>query len=122
QLRRGKQTVSKYWDFDPSKRISYPTDAEYEEHFRIVFGEAVRRRLRSDSPILAELSGGMDSSSIVCMADTIIARADAETPRLDTVSYYNDSEPNWNERPYFTKVEEKRRRTGCHIDVGKQEP
>ena len=64
----------------------------------------------------------MDSSSIVCMADTIIARGTAETPRLDTVSYYDDSEPNWNERPYFTRVEEMRGRTGCHIDVGKQEP
>jgi asparagine synthase (glutamine-hydrolysing) len=116
-----KHTVSKYWDFDPTKRIRYLTDAEYEEHFRAVFAEAVRRRLRSDSPILAELSGGMDSSSIVCVADTIIARGAAETPRLDTISYYNDSEPNWNERPYFTKVEEKRGRTGCHIDVGSQQ-
>jgi asparagine synthase (glutamine-hydrolysing) len=121
-IRAGKHTVSKYWDFDPSSRIRYSTDGEYEEHFRVVFAEAVRRRLRSDSPILAELSGGMDSSSIVCIADTIIARGTAETPRLDTVSYYDDSEPNWNERPYFTKVEEKRGRTGCHIDVGKQEP
>ena len=117
----GKQTVGKYWDFDPAKRIRYRTDTEYEEHFRLAFAEAVRRRLRSDSPILAELSGGMDSSSIVCVADTIIARGTAaETPRLDTVSYYDDSEPNWNERPYFTKVEEKRGRTGCHIDVGEQ--
>jgi asparagine synthase (glutamine-hydrolysing) len=121
-IRAGKQTVSKYWDFDPGKKVRYRTDGEYEEHFRAVFAEAVRRRLRSDSPILAELSGGMDSSSIVCMADTIIARGAAETPRLDTISYYNDSEPNWNERPYFTKVEEKRGRTGTHIDMGSQEP
>jgi asparagine synthase (glutamine-hydrolysing) len=121
-IRAGKHTVSKYWDFDPDKRIRYRTDAEYEEHFRSVFAEAVRRRLRSDSPILAELSGGMDSSSIVCMADTIIAQGAAETPCLDTISYYDDSEPDWNERPYFTKIEEKRGRTGCHIDVGKQEP
>src|SRR5262249_16338006 len=120
-IRPGKCTVSKYWDFDPGKKILYAADGEYEEHFRAVFGEAVRRRLRSDSPILAELSGGMDSSSIVCMADTIIAHGAAETPRLDTVSYYDDSEPNWNERPYFTKVEEKRGRVGTHIDVGKQE-
>lgn len=117
RLEPGRQTVSKYWDFDPSKRIRYRTDGEYEGHFRQVFGEAVRRRLRSDSPVLAELSGGMDSSSIVCMADSIIARGAAETSRLDTVSYYDDSEPNWNERPYFTKVEEKRSRTGRHIDV-----
>src|SRR5262249_42307301 len=75
----------------------------------------------SDSPILAELSGGMDSSSIVCMADEIVGRGEAETPRLDTLSFYDDSEPNWNERPYFTKVEEKRGRVGCHIDVSKQE-
>src|SRR5882762_1037397 len=120
-LRPGKHTVRKYCDFDPSKRIRYSTDAEYEEHFRTVFAEAVQRRLRSDSPILAELSGGMDSSSIVCVADTIIARGAAETPRLDTLSYYNDSEPNWNERPYFTKVEEKRGRTGTHIDVSNQQ-
>lgn len=120
-LRPGKHTVRKYWDFDPGKRIHYRTDAEYEEHFRAVFSEAVQRRLRSDSPILAELSGGMDSSSVVCMADTIIACGSGETPRLDTMSYYDDSEPNWNERPYFGRVEEKRGRAGYHIDVGSQE-
>jgi asparagine synthase (glutamine-hydrolysing) len=119
-LQPGKHIVSKYWDFDPEKKIRYRTDAEYEEHFRTVFAAAVRRRLRSDRPVLAELSGGRDSSSIVCMADTIIADDDAETPRLDTLSMYDDSEPHWNERPYFGKVEEKRGRTGWHIDVGAQ--
>jgi asparagine synthase (glutamine-hydrolysing) len=116
-LRSGKHTVSKYWDFNPSKRIRYRSDLDYEEHFRTVFAEAVRRRLRCDSPVLAELSGGMDSSSIVCMADMVIARGDADTLRLDTVSYYDDSEPHWNERPYFTTIEQRRGRAGCHIDV-----
>ncbi|MGA2336081.1 MAG: asparagine synthase-related protein [Terriglobales bacterium] len=121
-LRPGRHTVNKYWDFDPDKKIRYRTDAEYEEHFRTVFATAVQCNLRSDRPVLAELSGGRDSSSIVCMADTIIGRGTADTPRLDTISYYDDSEPNWNERPYFTKVEEKRGRTGCHINVGTQDP
>jgi asparagine synthase (glutamine-hydrolysing) len=116
-LRPGKHIVNKYWDFDSGKRIRYRTDAEYEEHFRTVLAEAVRQRLRSDQPILAELSGGMDSSSIVCMADTIIARGAAETPRLDTISWYNDCNADLDERPYFTKVEEKRGRTGYHIDL-----
>lgn len=120
-MRERQARVRKYWDFDPGKRTRYRTDAEYEEHFRTVFTKAVHRRLRSDSPVLAELSGGMDSSSIVCMADKIIADGNAETPRLDTISYYNDSEPNWNERPYFTKVEEKRGRTGCHINIQNHE-
>jgi len=125
-LRPGKQTVSRYWDFDPSRQIRYGTDADYEEHFRTVFAQAVRRRLRSDQPLLAELSGGMDSSSIVCMADTIIASNGTDLPRLDTISWYDDSydhiEPDSNERRYFTIVEKKRGRTGFHINIGSLKP
>jgi asparagine synthase (glutamine-hydrolysing) len=121
-LRPGKHAVSKYWDFDPKYQIRYRRDTEYEEHFRTVFTTAVQRNLRSDRPVLAELSGGRDSSSIVCMADEIIARGNAETPRLDTISHFDDDEPNWKERRYFTKVEEKRGRTGWHVNVGAQDP
>ena len=119
-LRPGKHIVSKYWDFDPGKRIRYCTDAEYEEHFRTVFATAVQRRLRSDRPVLAELTGGMDSSSIVCVADTVLARGAAECPRFDTISWFDDSydriEPDFNELHWISKVEEKRGRTGCHIN------
>jgi asparagine synthase (glutamine-hydrolysing) len=113
----GKPLVTKYWDFDPTRKIRYRSDAEYEEHFRSVLAKAVQRRLRSNTPVLAELSGGLDSSSIVCVADALIARGEATTPRLDTISYYTDSEPNWNELPYVIKVEEKRGRDGRHINV-----
>jgi asparagine synthase (glutamine-hydrolysing) len=112
-----KQIITKYWDFNPSRRIRYRSDAEYEEHFRVVFAEAVRRRLRSDRPVLAELSGGMDSSSVVCMADTIIAHGHADCPRLDTISWFDQSQPATDELPFFTKVEEKRKCKGYHIDL-----
>jgi asparagine synthase (glutamine-hydrolysing) len=116
-IERKRLTMRKYWDFDPTKAIRYRSDGEYEEHFREVFTESVRRRLRSDFPILAELSGGMDSSSIVCVADRVISTGAGEAPRVDTVSYYDDTEPAWNERSFFTRVEEWRTRTGLHIDV-----
>lgn len=119
-VRDGRCSVRRYWDFNPRRQVRYATNAEYEEHFRLAFEESVRRRLRCDTPIVAELSGGMDSSAIVCMADHIIARGATEAPRLDTISYYDQSEPNWDERPYFTKVEEKRGRKGTHIDMGNQ--
>jgi asparagine synthase (glutamine-hydrolysing) len=122
EFRPGRQRTTKYWDFNPSREIRYRSDDQYEEHFRAAFAESVKRRLRANAPVLAELSGGMDSSSIVCMADTIIAHEHVDAPRLDTVSYFDDSEPNWNERPYFTKVEEKRGGTGCHIDASSQGP
>jgi asparagine synthase (glutamine-hydrolysing) len=115
QTRRSR--IEKYWDFDSTKKIRYASDHEYEEHFRVLFAEAVRRRLRSDHPVLAELSGGMDSSAIVCMADALVGRGDASACEIDTVSYYDDFEPDWNERPFFSKVEEQRGRTGLHIDV-----
>jgi asparagine synthase (glutamine-hydrolysing) len=116
-LRLSKQgsSCAKYWDFDPGKRIRYRDDAGYEEHFRSAFKQAVQRRLRSDSPVLAELSGGVDSSSIVCVADDILASEGG--PRLETVSYYDDSEPHWDERPFFTRIEERRGRTGSHINI-----
>jgi asparagine synthase (glutamine-hydrolysing) len=117
-LQPGKHIVNEFWDFDPGKRIRYRTDAEYEQHFRTVFAEAIRRRLRSDGPVLADLSGGMDSSSIVCMADTIITSGASETLRLDTISWYDDADPILDERQFFSKVEHKRGRTGWHINLG----
>jgi asparagine synthase (glutamine-hydrolysing) len=120
-FRTSRIEVRQYWSFDPNKRIFYRDDREYEEHFRTVFGKSVRRRLRSKSPVLAELSGGMDSSSIVCMADALIAGGFSGIPRVDTISYFDNSEPNWNEVPYFEKVEQQRGRAGQHlaVDFGK---
>ena len=109
--------MSEYWHFDPGRRVRHSSDAEYEERFRRIFADSVRRRMRSTSPVLAELSGGIDSSSIVCMADRITAECPTQAVGIDTVSYYDDSEPAWNERPYFTRIEEERGRAGHHIDV-----
>src|SRR5882672_1265523 len=116
RIRNGRAVVERFWRFDPKSRIRYKTDAEYEEHFRHVFRQSVHRRLRSDSPILGELSGGLDSSSIVCMADDILAKEGAETPRLDTLSYYDKTEPKGDDWTYFRKIEAKRGRVGIHID------
>ncbi len=44
------------------------SDEEYIKAFREIFTEAVNCRLRSAFPIGFELSGGLDSSSVVCMA------------------------------------------------------
>jgi asparagine synthase (glutamine-hydrolysing) len=119
-LTSGEQRISKYWDFNPACQVRYSNDGEYEEHFRCVFAQSVRRRLRSDTPIVAELSGGMDSSSIVCLADDILASDRANAERLDTISYYDDSDPNWNERPYLETVERRRGREGVHVNIGSQ--
>jgi asparagine synthase (glutamine-hydrolysing) len=61
----------RYWDFDPSKRVLYRTDDQYAGHFYDLFREAVRCRMRSLGPVASELSGGLDSSSVVAMAQEL---------------------------------------------------
>jgi asparagine synthase (glutamine-hydrolysing) len=110
-----RRSTKRYWDLSPNDRIRHKSDAEYEEHFRDVFALAVRRRLRSDKTILAELSGGVDSSSIVCMADDL--RVKESGPAIETLSYYDPAEPSGDERPYFSLIEQRRGKIGHHISL-----
>ncbi len=117
QIRNNKIATHTYWTLNTSLRTCYKSDAEYEEHYRHLFRQAVRRRLRTDSPILADLSGGLDSSSIVCMADDILLKEKIECPRVDTFSFYDSTEPEDDDLLYFPKVEEKRGKIGFHAHL-----
>ena len=115
-LADAKQVRSKrFWGLDPHKQIRYATDAEYEEHFRQLFRESVQARLRVDGPVWADLSGGLDSSSVVCMADSIIESREADAARLETVSAVFDESPSSDERRFIAKVEARRGRPGHHF-------
>jgi asparagine synthase (glutamine-hydrolysing) len=68
--------------------------------------------------MLIHLSGGMDSSSIVCMADEIEREMCPTNPSLvDTLSYFDSSEPDWDEEPFVAVVESHRRRKGIHLEL-----
>ncbi len=64
-------TVRRYWDF-PAPGSSGLSMQDAAERFRHLFRDAVRLRLRSDVPIGTCLSGGLDSSSIVCVANDLM--------------------------------------------------
>lgn len=103
---------SEYWKFDPHFRTVCASDAEYEEQYRYLFGQAVRRRLRSSSPVLAELSGGFDSSAVTCMADYVLEQMGADAPRMDTFTFCDLSEPDEEDSQYSRFVEARRGRAG----------
>jgi len=67
-IKEGQTRLHTYWSLDLSRQIDYDRDEDYIEQFRDLFNEAVRCRLRSDRPIGCALSGGLDSSSIACVA------------------------------------------------------
>lgn len=110
-------TESVYWQFDPDFRTKYASDAEYEEQYRYLFGQAVRRRLRSDFPILSELSGGFDSSAITCMADFVLSQIATEMPRVDTFTFCDPSEPDEEDSLYSRLVEARRGQVGHRLVV-----
>ena len=88
--------------------LRYRTDGEYEEHFRQMMEEAVRVRLRAKHPVFAELSGGLDSSTIVLMADRILRSQNRSPDDLQTTSCVYEQSETCDERPFIRAVEEKR--------------
>jgi asparagine synthase (glutamine-hydrolysing) len=114
-IKEGKVRVCRFWGIDPNHEIRYKTDAEYEEHFRHLFREAVSCRLRVDGPVWSELSGGMDSSSIVCMANDIIKCGGVQASRLETASRVFDEAAKSDERKYILPVEKKIGKKGLHL-------
>jgi len=65
---REQSAVRQYWALDPKRELRLGSDQEYVEAFRELFTEAVRCRTRSAFPVGTALSGGLDSSSIACLA------------------------------------------------------
>ena len=117
RIRPGYITTHRYWSFNAKRNLRYKTDSEYEEQYRHLFRSAVRRRLRSDSHVLADLSGGFDSSAIVCMADDICAKEQPATETVDTLSFYDSLEPEEDDLVYFRRVEERRGKNGICVDL-----
>jgi asparagine synthase (glutamine-hydrolysing) len=99
----GRLTTERYWSLNPHAQIRYSSDEEYQSHFLGLLKESVRSRLRSDRTIIAESSGGLDSSSLVCLADQV--RAEEPGSMIETLSYFDVEEPSGDERPYFTLIE-----------------
>jgi asparagine synthase (glutamine-hydrolysing) len=98
---RGIQ-LQPYWALNPHREIRLGSDEEYAAKFREIFTEAVRCRLRSAFPIGSSLSGGLDSSSITCVARGLLAEK-GEQP-LHTFSAVFDKLTECDERTYINAV------------------
>ncbi|MFY0610407.1 MAG: asparagine synthase (glutamine-hydrolyzing) [Hyphomicrobiaceae bacterium] len=98
----GQPDVSLYWDLREiaACRSSTPfnyTQEEVLEQLDDLLGDAVRRRLVSDVPLGALLSGGIDSSLVTALM------VEQSSQRVKTFSIGFD-EQRWNEAPYARSV------------------
>ncbi len=67
-----KVTSERFWDPFDFEPVSGGDEREQIEQFRTLFREAVQTRLEPNGRTWAELSGGLDSSSIVSMTQTLV--------------------------------------------------
>jgi asparagine synthase (glutamine-hydrolysing) len=83
----------KYWEPDLWVGQLYSSDEEYFEHYRELFLDVVRRYSRSNRTVAIEVSGGLDSSAVLCAAEHIRKSRDLPAPGVDgyTMSYQEGS-------------------------------
>ena len=99
-VERGKITTKPYWYLSFATKVQHPHINDYTENFMEVFTEAVKIRLRSDVPLGAFLSGGLDSSATVAVMSQLANRP------VKTFSIGFD-EPEYNETNYAALVAKK---------------
>ncbi|MFN2408087.1 MAG: asparagine synthase-related protein [Pyrinomonadaceae bacterium] len=111
----GELRERRYWQLDTEREIRLRNDEEYEEAFRFHLRNAVQAPLRTDRPVMIELSGGLDSSTIACVAADSIRKGETQSGRFDTVSYVYDESPTSDESSFIQRVENYLGRTGIHV-------
>lgn len=107
-------SVRRFWELPVGDEIRYENERRYEEQLRALFREAVAVRLQTESPVLAELSGGLDSSSVVCMASHLMRSGAVSASSLKGVSFV------WRnslDEPFIREVESHCGIEGVHIST-----
>lgn len=100
-----------FWSLQaPAVHVSMGMD-EASEQFAELFRDAVRLRLRSDVPIGSCLSGGLDSSAIVCQAHEL---RPAEAGPLHTFNSAS-TDPRFDERRWCELVNDRIGAAGHHV-------
>ena len=104
-----RQSRQRFWSI-PDRRSQPATSIqEVCGHYKELFHDAVRLRLRSDVPVGTCLSGGLDSSSIVASIAQIMASAQVTTleslgQSQHTFSAAYPIDGRWNETEHIRRV------------------
>jgi asparagine synthase (glutamine-hydrolysing) len=106
-IRKGAVRVERFWQLPHGPELRLGAGRDYEERLVELFREAVGSRVRCHAHVCCELSGGLDSSSIACMALRL-------HPKVTTFSY---TYPGATDDPYIRAVEQQYGLEGVHLDV-----
>jgi asparagine synthase (glutamine-hydrolysing) len=96
-------------------RLQRPVD--YEEELRRVFLTSVADRMGDDTHVWSQLSGGLDSSSVVCASRWLMAQGRVPATTLSTVTFVSSSSPEWSEAPFVEAVEAHCNLSSTRVDI-----
>lgn len=82
----GARRTFRHWRVSDIKPVRYAYSEDYADHFRNVFCDAIRCRLSGARRAGLLLGGGLDSSSIACVASRILATGSPGAAALLTFS------------------------------------
>ncbi len=112
----GEIDEEEVWSLPPDPiLVSARHDEEYAEESARLFIDGVRCRMRSEEAVVAELSGGLDSSSVVCVANHLRRVGEVQTASFSTVSYIFDVSHTSDESDYIAAVESHCGLQGHHV-------
>lgn len=63
--------LHQYWQPDLWATLPYSSEQEYVEHYRTLVFDSVKRQSRCHQPVAVEVSGGLDSSAVFCVAEQL---------------------------------------------------
>lgn len=90
EINKNDFVLEKYWSLNPTFELKLDSDEEYINKFREILTDAVRCRMRSAYPLGSLLSGGLDSSSIVCTAQQILTEEGGEPIKTFSAIFEDD--------------------------------
>lgn len=100
--RPGQPLPIKRWYALEQREYSQASLSEAAEKYQELLTDSVRLRLRSDVPVGSCLSGGMDSSSIVCISNLLLKQGGSSNVQKAFSSCFD--EEKYDERKYIKEV------------------
>jgi asparagine synthase (glutamine-hydrolysing) len=100
----GNVSVRRFWDFDPGKRVEHANSTDYDEEFCELFARTVACRVRDSAGAGVLLSGGIDSSAVASMAQSVGAQFGKSPVHALSIAFPGRA---CDETPYIQAVVEK---------------
>ena len=99
-----------YWEPNLDVVLPFTRDEEYFDRYRELLMDSVRRLSRSHRPLAFEVSGGLDSSALFCVADHLNRTGELQASGLNGYTLLFGEDTKANELMYARAV-------GSHLGV-----